>query len=160
VSWIDVLIVAVCVGSAGFGYWRGFAKEALSVATWLAAIWLAWRFTWIVEPLLGEWVVAPELKIWAARVLIFILIMIAGGIVAWLVRELVRATGLSATDRVLGSLFGLGRGALIVGLVVIVLDYAELSSDPWWQDAKLSTASDRIADGIRYYAALGSSYVE
>jgi membrane protein required for colicin V production len=160
VSWIDVLIVAVCVGSAGFGYWRGFAKEALSVATWLAAIWLAWRFTWIVEPLLGDWVVAPELKIWAARALIFILIMIAGGIVAWLVRELVRATGLSGTDRVLGSLFGLGRGALIVGLAVIVLDYAELSSDPWWQEAKLKTASDRVAEGIRYYAALGSSYVE
>lgn len=159
-SWIDVLIVAVCVGSAGFGYWRGFAKEALSVATWLAAIWLAWRFTWIVEPLLGDWVVAPELKIWAARALIFILIMIAGGIVAWLVRELVRATGLSGTDRVLGSLFGLGRGALIVGLAVIVLDYAELSSDPWWQEAKLKTASDRVAEGIRYYAALGSSYVE
>jgi membrane protein required for colicin V production len=160
VSWIDVLIVAVCVGSAGFGYWRGFAKEALSVATWLAAIWLAWRFTWIVEPLLGDWVVAPELKIWAARALIFILIMIAGGIVSWLVRELVRATGLSGTDRVLGSLFGLGRGALIVGLAVIVLDYAELSSDPWWQEAKLKTASDRVAEGIRYYAALGSSYVE
>jgi membrane protein required for colicin V production len=160
VSWIDVLIVAVCVGSAGFGYWRGFAKEALSVATWLAAIWLAWRFTWIVEPLLGDWVVAPELKIWAARALIFILIMIAGGIVAWLVRELVRATGLSGTDRVLGSLFGLGRGAHIVGLAVIVLDYAELSSDPWWQEAKLKTASDRVAEGIRYYAALGSSYVE
>jgi membrane protein required for colicin V production len=86
--------------------------------------------------------------------------MIAGGIVAWLVRELVRATGLSGTDRVLGSLFGLGRGALIVGLAVIVLDYAELSSDPWWQEAKLKTASDRVAEGIRYYAALGSSYVE
>ena len=55
-SWIDLLIIAICLGSAGFGFWRGFAKEALSIATWLAAIWLAWRFSWVIEPLLGEWV--------------------------------------------------------------------------------------------------------
>jgi membrane protein required for colicin V production len=159
VSWIDALIVVVCIGSAAFGFWRGLAKEALSVGTWLIAIWLAWRFSWIVEPLLGEWVVAPELKIWAARVTIFVVVMIAGGTVAWLVRELIRASGLNGTDRMLGSLFGLARGALIVGLAVIVLDYAGLTSDPWWQEARLRPASDRIADGIRYYAALGSEYV-
>ena len=158
-SWIDLLIIAVCLGSAGFGFWRGFAKEALSIATWLAAIWLAWRFCWVVEPMLGEWVVAPELQIWAARAFIFIVIMIAGGIVAWLVREIIRASGLSGTDRVLGSLFGFGRGALIVGLAVIVLEYAGLDADPWWQGARLKTAGDRVAEGIRYYAALGSSYI-
>ncbi len=158
-SWIDLLIIAVCVGSAGFGFWRGFAKEALSVGTWLIAIWLAWRFSWVVEPLLGEWVVAPELKIWAARLTIFIVVMIAGGIAAWLVRELIRASGLSGTDRTLGSLFGFARGVLIVGLGVIVLDYAGLASDPWWQEAKLRPTGDRIAAGIRYYAALGSDYI-
>lgn len=158
-SWIDVLIIAVCVGSAGFGFWRGFAKEALSVGTWLIAIWLAWRFSWVVEPLLGDWVIAPELKIWAARIAIFVLVMIAGGTIAWLVRELIRASGLSGTDRVLGSLFGLARGALIVGLAVIVIDYAGLDGDPWWQQAKLRPAGDRIAAGIRYYAELGGNYV-
>ncbi|HEX9878154.1 MAG TPA: CvpA family protein [Gammaproteobacteria bacterium] len=159
-SWADLLIVAVCLGSAGFGFWRGFAKEAMSVATWLAAIWLAWRFTWVVEPLLGEWVVAPELKVWAARAVIFIIVMMIGGILAWLARELIRATGLSGTDRVLGSLFGLGRGALIVGLAVIVLELAGLDSDPWWQQAQLKPAGDRVAAGIRYYAALGSAYLQ
>ncbi|NIW24940.1 MAG: CvpA family protein, partial [Gammaproteobacteria bacterium] len=123
------------MGSAGFGFWRGFAKEALSIATWLAAIWLAWRFSWVVEPLLGNWVVAPELKVWAARVFIFILVVIAGGTIAWLVRGLIRASGLSGTDRMLGSLFGLGRGVLIVGLLVIVFEYAGVDADPWWQDA-------------------------
>jgi membrane protein required for colicin V production len=158
-SWIDLLIVAVCAGSAAFGFWRGLAKEALSVATWLLAIWLAWRFSWVVEPLLGDWVVAPELKIWAARVTVFVLVMIAGGTAAWLARELIRASGLSGTDRMLGSLFGFARGVLIVGLGVIVIEYAGLEADPWWQDARLRPAGDRIADGIRYYAELGSSYI-
>jgi membrane protein required for colicin V production len=153
------LIVVGCLGSAGFGFWRGFAQEALSVIIWLAAIWLAWRFTWVIEPLLGDWVVAPELKIWAARAVIFLLILIAGGLLAWFVRELLRHSGLNSTDRLLGSLFGFVRGVIIVGLVVIGLEYAGLDQDPWWQEAKLSPYSERVAGGIRYYAALGSRLI-
>ena len=52
---VDYVVVLVCAVSAGFGVWRGFAKEALSLLTLLASIWLAWRFSWVVEPYLGEW---------------------------------------------------------------------------------------------------------
>ncbi|MCZ6498582.1 MAG: CvpA family protein [Gammaproteobacteria bacterium] len=158
-SWVDWLIVLGCLGSAGFGFWRGFAQEALSVIVWLAAIWLAWRFTWVIEPLLGNWVVAPELKIWVARAVIFLLILILGGLIGWFVRELMRHTGLKGTDRVLGSLFGLVRGVLIVGLAVIILEFMGLDQDPWWQEARLGSFGERVAGGIRYYAALGSSYL-
>ncbi len=158
-SWVEWLIVVGCLGSAGFGFWRGFAQEALSVIIWLAAIWLAWRFTWVIEPLLGDWVVAPELKIWAARAVIFLLILIAGGLLAWFVRELLRHSALNGTDRLLGSLFGFVRGVIIVGLVVIGLEYAGLDQDPWWQEAKLSPFSEQVAGGIRYYAALGSRLI-
>jgi len=159
VSWVDWLIVVVCLGSAGFGYWRGFAQEALSVVTWLAAIWLAWRFTWVIDPLLGDWVVAPELKVWAARAVIFVLVLIVGGLLVWFVRELIRHTGLSGTDRTLGSLFGLIRGVLIVGLAVIVLELTGLDQNPWWQEAKLVPLGEQVAGGIRYYAALGGRYL-
>ena len=158
-SWVDLLIVVVCLGSAGFGYWRGFAQEALSVMTWFAAIWLAWRASWVIEPLLGNWVVAPELQVWAARAVIFLLILVMGGVVVRLVRELIRHAGLTRTDRMLGSLFGLIRGVLIVGLAVLVLEFTGLVQDPWWQEARLSPFSERVAGGIRYYAALGSSYL-
>ncbi len=158
-SWVDLLIVVVCLGSAGFGYWRGFAQEALSVITWLAAIWLAWRASWVIEPLLGNWVVAPELQVWVARAVIFLLILVMGGVVVWLVRELIRHSGLTRTDRLLGSLFGLIRGVLIIGLAVLVLEFTGLVQDPWWQEARLSPFSERVAGGIRYYAALGSSYL-
>ena len=158
-TWVDWLIIVACLGSAGFGFWRGFAQEALSVVTWLAAIWLAWRFTWVVEPLLGEWVVAPELKVWAARAVIFLLILILGGLIAWFVRALIRHSGLGGTDRLLGSLFGLTRGVLIFGLVVIGLEFTGLDQDPWWQGASFGSYGEQVADGIRYYATLGSRYL-
>jgi membrane protein required for colicin V production len=159
-SWIDYAIVATCVASAAFGFWRGFAKEALSLASWLAAIWLAWRFAFVIEPMLGEWVRAPELRSWAARGMLFVIVLALGGLVSWLVRELVRHTGLSGTDRVAGALFGFGRGVLIVGLAAIGVELGGLSQDPWWQESMLRPYGERIAAGIRYYADLGSRYLE
>jgi membrane protein required for colicin V production len=132
----------------------------LSLVTWLAAIWLAWRFTWLIEPMLGEWVAAPELKIWAARVVIFVIVLVAGGLVAWFVRELIRHTGLSGTDRALGGLFGLARGALVIGLVAMGVQLLGVQGDPWWQESRLRPYCDRIAEGIRYYAELGGRYLE
>jgi len=159
-SWVDWLIIVAFVVSSGFGVWRGFAKEALSVVTWLAAIWLAWRFAWALEPMLGDWQSAPELRIWAARAIVFIAVMIVGGIVSWLMREFVRHTGLSGTDRLLGGLFGALRGALIFGLVVIALQLSGLDQDPWWQQAYLKPYGDQIADGIRYYAQIGGQFLQ
>jgi membrane protein required for colicin V production len=160
VTWADYLIIFICVASGAFGFWRGFAKEALALASWLAAIWLAWRFTWIVEPMLGEWTAAPELRIWAARAIIFVVVLVIGGLVAWFVRALVQHTGLSSTDRALGGAFGVARGLLIVGLGAIGLQLAGLDQDAWWQGAKLKAFSDQIAEGIRYYAELGGRILE
>jgi membrane protein required for colicin V production len=159
-SWADIAIIVICVASTIYGLWRGFVKEALSLVTWLAAIFLAWRFTWLVEPFLGDWVQAPELRIWAARAAIFVIVLIAGGLVGWFVRELVRHTGLTGTDRALGGLFGFARGVLIVGLLAIGLQLSGLDQDPWWQQARLRPYSDRIAEGIRHYGSLGSAYLK
>jgi membrane protein required for colicin V production len=81
-------------------------------------------------------------------------------VASWLARTLIRATGLSGLDRLLGGAFGLVRGALIVGLVVIGLQSAGLDQDPWWQQARLKPYGDRVATGIRYYAELGSRYLQ
>lgn len=159
-TWADYFIIAVCIASGAYGFWRGFTQEALSLVTWLGAIWLAWRCAWVVTPLLGRWTAAPELKIWVARGVIFVIVLLAGGLAAWFARAAIRHSGLSAADRSLGGLFGLARGVLIVGLAVIGLQLAGIDQDPWWQGAKLRPASSRVAAGIRYYARLGGQYLE
>ncbi|HEY7673431.1 MAG TPA: CvpA family protein [Gammaproteobacteria bacterium] len=154
-TWADYFIIAIWLASGAFGYWRGFTKEAIALASWLVAIWLAWRLGGVVEPMLGEWTAAPELRIWAARVVILVIVLAAGGLIAWFARALIRSTGLSSTDRSLGALFGILRGLLIVGLCAIGIELLGLDGDSWWRDAKLRPLSDQIAAGIRYYAELG-----
>lgn len=159
-SWADWLIIGVCLASGAFGFWRGFAKEVVSLATWLAAIWLAWRFGSFVEPWLGVWEAAPELRVWAARLVVFVAVLVAGGLLAWLTRGFVRHSFLTGTDRSLGALFGVARGVIIVGLAVIGMQFAGLDQDPWWQSSKLRPTSNQVADAIRYYAELGGRYLE
>ncbi len=159
-SWIDFVFVAIAIASAAFGYWRGFVKEAISLVTWLAAILLAWQAAWMVEEHLGEWTAAPELRIWAARIIVFVAVLIVGGLLAWLMRALIRSTGLSGTDRSLGAIFGLARGVLLLGLLAIVINIAELADESWWTNARLRAFSEQVAEGIRYYAGLGSEYLE
>ena len=159
-SWVDVVVIFGCFVSAGLGAWRGFMKEVLSLMTWLAAIWLSWRFTWVIEPILGEWVAAPELKLWLARSIIFIVILALGGILSWFVRKLLLHPVLSGTDRLLGAIFGLGRGVIVLGLAVILLRFLGLEEDSRWQEARLNPYGDRIAESILYYAEYGTRYAQ
>ena len=159
-SWVDLVIITICFASAAFGALRGFAKETLSLVTWVAGIWLAWNFSWVATYFMGEWAAAPELKVWVGRLIVFVVVLVSGGLAGQMVGSLIKQTGLSGTDRVLGSIFGLGRGAIILGLAVLVLEMVGLDQDPWWREARLSTYGDRIADGIRYYASVGGLYLQ
>ena len=158
-TWADYAIIATCVGSALFGLFRGFVKEAFSLVTWLAAIFVAWKFAWVLDPMLGTWIAEPGLRLWIGRAAILILVLIAGGLVGWFIRTLVHATGLGGMDRLLGGAFGFARGVLIVGLAVIGLELAGLDQDPWWQQSRLRPLANDVAAGIRYYGSLGSAYL-
>ena len=157
---VDYLIVLLCVLSAGIGVWRGFVKEALSLLTLLAAVWLAWRFAAILAPRLGNWAADAEVRIWTARVIVFAIAIAVGAVVSWLARQLIRHTGLSGMDRLLGGAFGLARGVLIVGLLVIVLDFLELDQDGWWQSARFRPYAEQVAAAVKKYAELGTRYVQ
>jgi len=148
------------VVSAGVGVWRGFVKEALSLLTLLVAIWLAWRFAALVAPKLSNWAADQDVRIWIARGIIFALALIVGALVSWLARQLIRHTGLSGVDRMLGAAFGFARGVLIVGLLVLALDFLDLDQDGWWQSARFRPYAEQVAAAVKKYAELGTRYVQ
>jgi len=156
----DYLIVFICVVSTIVGIWRGFTLEALSVLILLAAIWLAWTFAGYVEPALGDWAGVPEVRIWVARVVIFLIVLVFGGLISWLARKLIRHTGLTGLDRMLGAVFGLARALLVIGLGVIAIEFLELDQDPWWRDARFRPYAEQLAAAVKYYAELGTRYVQ
>lgn len=159
-TWFDWLVIAIVLGSGAFGYVRGFVKEALALGAWLVSIWFAWRLGASVAPMLGDWQDVPELRIWAARAIIFVLIMMLGGLLAWGISKLVHSTGLTKPDRALGTVFGLLRGAIFVGLIAIGVQLSDLSSEPWWLGAFLREQCESAADIVQFYAQLGGEYLQ
>ncbi len=157
---VDYLIVLVLVVSAGVGFWRGFVKEALALLTLLVAIWLAWRFAALVEPKLSNWAADQEVRIWIARGVIFALVLVLGALASWVARQLIRHTGLTGVDRMLGGAFGFARGVLIVGLLVLALDFLDLDQDGWWQSARFRPYAEQVAAAVKKYAELGTRYVQ
>jgi membrane protein required for colicin V production len=157
---VDYVIVFLALLSVLIGVWRGFTTEALSLLTLLAAIGLAWLFAPGIEPHLGDWASAGEARIWAARLIIFVVVLALGGLAQWLARKLIRHTGLTSVDRTLGAIFGFLRAAVVLGLAVLVLQFAELDQEAWWQDSRLRPYAERAADVVKKYAELGTRYLQ
>ena len=122
---------------------------------------MAWAFAGRIAPTLGQWAGAsPDVKLWAARLVLLVLALIVGGLISWLARKLVRHTGLSGLDRLLGGGFGVLRAVVMIGLAVILLEFLGVSHEPWWREARLKPYADRAAAAVRYYAELGSRYFQ
>ena len=156
----DYVMVFLMVASALVGVWRGFTLEAVSLLTLLVAIWLSWAFADRVEPLLGSWGGSPDVRVWAARVVIFVTVLIVGGLISWLARKLIWHSGLSSLDRLLGAAFGFVRAVVFIGLGVILIEFLGLGQEAWWQQARLKPYAERAALAVKYYAELGTRYLQ
>jgi membrane protein required for colicin V production len=159
-NWFDYLLITVMLISTVISLFRGFFKEALSLATWVIAIWMAWRFGAQFAGGLESWVTEPVLRLWLARGLVCIFVLLAGGLLSRLVNILMLSTGLTGTDRAIGMVFGFGRGVILVGLLVVVLDMMGFSNSVWWQKSKLLPYADPVADIIRHAAQDGLGYID
>jgi membrane protein required for colicin V production len=148
-NWADWIIVAILVVSVLVGLWRGLVREAVSLVVWVAAIALAIMYGAQVAAMYGEWISLPSARIALGYLTVFLLVLIVGGLVGWLIGRIVHGTGLGGTDRVLGLGFGLLRGGLVVAALVLVLGYTPMPRDPWWQQSQLIPRFELAAVWLR-----------
>ncbi|MCM0611906.1 CvpA family protein [Marinobacter sediminum] len=133
--WIDWVVIALITVSTLISLKRGFVKEALSLVTWVGAFILARTFHPQMQTLLESTVETPLVRLIAAFAILFFGTLIVGAIINNMIGHLVRATGLSATDRVLGMGFGLLRGVVVVIVGIAFTRYTPLAQDTWWRES-------------------------
>src|ERR1700704_3967331 len=115
----DAFIVLIVLGSTLIGLLRGFVREAASLVFWILAIWAAWKFGPVIEPHLGGLLADPAIAPWVGRLVILVLVLLLGWLVGMLLSHFTRTLGLGPLDRVIGLFFGIVRGMVLVGLMVI-----------------------------------------
>lgn len=132
----DWIIVAVFSISALIGFSRGLVKEALSLVIWVTAFVVAMLFRSQLSSLLVDVIQTPSLRELVAFGLLFISTLVVGSLVSYLIKQLIKMTGLSGTDRFLGMLFGALRGLVVVMTVLIWLpQILPVNEDVWWQQS-------------------------
>jgi membrane protein required for colicin V production len=141
---LDWVMVALLLASFLLGAWRGLVYEVLSVISWIAAFVLAQWFAPHVAEILPMGGTGESMRYASGFLLVFIGVVFAGGLLAWLTKKLVQAVGLRPIDRTLGAAFGLLRGAVLLLALAVVINMTPLRSGEWWtqsQGAAMATAS-------------------
>ncbi|MGA9828310.1 MAG: CvpA family protein [Rhodanobacteraceae bacterium] len=129
--------MAVLLLSVLMGLVRGFVGEALALACWVVAFWLAWTFGPTLADQFSASISVPSVRLLIGYVICFVAVLIAGAIVGFLLRKLIAGSGLSGSDRLLGMVFGLVRGLALVTLVVFIVGFTPFQRDPWWHQSLL-----------------------
>ncbi|MEC8880501.1 MAG: CvpA family protein [Pseudomonadota bacterium] len=147
----DGIILFIIAASALISVRRGFTREAFSLLTWVAAFIVARLFSPALEVLLADSIETPSLRLAVAFGLLFTVTLIVGALINHLLGELIRVTGLSGTDRLLGMVFGALRGALVV-VVLGALGHHLFSEDAWWRESLLVPHFAMLEDWTRRLA--------
>ena len=133
----DIAVVAVVVLSTLLAFLRGVVREAIALVSWVAAFVLALAFGGKLAVMIPGLAASPALRHVLAFALIFIGVLVAGVVVAYVLSKMIRAVGLGFLDRFLGGFFGVARGMAIVLLFVLAAGVTTLPRQEWWQNALL-----------------------
>ena len=147
--WVDYAILAILVVSVAISVLRGFLREALSLAGWVLAFWLALTFADDVSGLFANYVSQPAWRHGLAFFTVIVATLVITAIVMYFVRLLVDKTEITGTDRALGIVFGIARGIVIVAILVLFAGLTALPKDPWWRASMFLPHFQVLAEEIR-----------
>lgn len=139
----DFAVIAIMLASLLLGLWRGLVYEMLSFLGWPAAYLLSKFFASSVAPMMP--IAQEAMRMAVAYVVIFIVGLIAWSMLVFVLAKLVKAMGLGGLDTVLGSAFGLVRGAMVVIALVCLAGLTKIPERPFWRDAQMSKAAEGFA---------------
>jgi len=146
---VDLIVLAILLGSAALGLSRGFVREVFSFSAWVLAFIAAktlspWFAPWI-PGLIGE----ASIRYAAAIVLVFVLVLIVASLAGGLVAGVVRLVGLGPYDRLAGLGFGVLRAVVLLLGLAVLAGLTALPRTAAWQEAASRAALERAALELR-----------
>lgn len=153
----DWVIIAVIVFSAIMSVMRGFVREAASIIAWIAAFLVTGKLYLTIAPLFkfsNDELTRNVLAI----IVLFAVTLIATGMAGRLICTMVQKAGLSGFDRLLGVVFGVLRGVLIMAAVLALLQILFhlhillfLQETQWYRESVLLPDLQRLVNWFFLY---------
>lgn len=139
----DFAVMVILLVSLSLGLWRGFIHEVLSLLGWPIALFLSNMYSNSIARLIP---LAQEvLRLTVVYALVFVIVLIMWGVLVILLTKLLKVIGSGWSDRVLGGLFGILRGGLVVIVLVWLAGMTAIPEQLFWRDAQMSKAVEDVA---------------
>jgi membrane protein required for colicin V production len=150
--WIDYSFLVVIVVSALFGLSRGLVREALSLVTWVLAIWISIHFSPMLGQLMTGLIEQETMRTIAAFLVLFIGTLLTGSVITYLISSGLKKIGLGFLNRLGGLLFGLIRGCGIIMILIYVVGLTPLKRESWWHQSVLISPFEQLVEWMRSQA--------
>ncbi|CAH1648440.1 Colicin V production protein [Hyphomicrobiales bacterium] len=142
VTILDLVVIGVVLISALLAAVRGFTREVLAIASWVAAAAVAWVFHLQLLPFVKQYIPASSaqdtIALVASIAALFLGTLIVVSIVTAKISDFVLDSRIGALDRTLGFVFGAARGLLlaVIGYLFFTALVGNEKMPVWAKDAK------------------------
>jgi len=146
--WVDLAIIGIIAVSAITGLIRGFVKELVALFVWVAGIWIAYNYSPGIDPWLAKYIQDKTIRSITAFMIIFVAAILIGGIFNAVLSFILKRSGLSGTDRTLGTVFGFVRGIFMVSLIIVVIKMTSLPDQEYAKESRLYVKFDPVVNWL------------
>lgn len=158
-TYVDAIVGVIILLSAFLAYSRGFTRELFAIGGWILAGFAAFYFAPMLEPLIRELPVVGEylasscvISMIAAFSLVVAAVLLVLAVFTPIFSSVILESALGPVDRVLGFLFGVARGVVLIAVAYLI--YVNLSGDeiiPALENAASKPMFDEVAALIDQY---------
>ena len=149
ITLLDGVLVGFTLVSAVLAMVRGFSREVLSIASWVAAAVAAYYFHQGVVPYLAPYIDNETVQRAAAAAIVFFIALIVVTVITMKIADFIIDSRIGALDRTLGFLYGAARGILVVAVGLLFFSWLVGPNPPAWiAEAKSLPLLEGVGDWL------------
>lgn len=144
----DYAVLTIIGLSVIFSVMRGMVREVLAILGWLAAFYVGRTYTNQLLPMMPADIPSESLRVLAAFLVLFLATLLLASLLGIAISAIINKIGLGWLNRLLGALFGIVRGLVIVCILVFLAGLTELPKDARWRNAMFSAPIEALVTSI------------
>jgi membrane protein required for colicin V production len=133
ITLLDGIVIVVMLVSALLAMYRGFLREVLSIASWVAAAGVTLMFHKQLLPTVKVYIPNDQVAMGVTVVGIFVVTLLVVSWITMKISDFVLDSAFGALDRSAGFLFGAARGLLLIVVAMLFFNgFVPAPQQPKW----------------------------